>query len=127
MKKFIYIIIMCVCCVCDINANHEVRATKYYAGHNCGHVTADGSRINNAKVNSGEHRWVALSPDMFNKGYKLGDRIWVESSNTRLRGEWVVKDKMGQRVRNGIDFLMTHENSKNFTSPCKVRIKKINS
>lgn len=119
------IIILAVCGSINIFSNHQVRATKYYAGNGCGWVTADGSRINNAKVNSGEHRWVALSPDMFNKGYKLGDRIWVESDNSRLRGEWVVKDKMAPRVKNGIDFLMTRENSKTFTNPCKVTIKKI--
>ena len=28
-------------------------------------------------------------------------------------------------VKNGIDFLMTRENSKTFTNPCKVTIKKI--
>ena len=128
MKKTILtivIIILSVCGTINIFANHQVRATKYYAGHGCGWVTADGSRINNAKVNSGEHRWVALSPDMFKKGYKLGDRIYVESDNPRLKGEWVVKDKMAPRIKNGIDFLMTRENSKAFTNPCKVTIRKI--
>ena len=116
---------ICICMTFGALANHEVRATKYYAGHGCGWRTADGSQINNAKVNSGEHRWVALSPDMFKKGYKLGDRIYVESENARLKGEWVVKDKMAPRVKNGIDFLMTRENSKAFANPCKVRIRKI--
>ena len=106
-------------------AGHKVRATKYYAGHNCGMVTADGSRINVSKVHSGEHRWVALSPDMFRKGYRLGDRIMVVSSNPRLNGVWVVKDKMAARKRNSIDFLMTRENSKGFVNPCTVEIRKV--
>ena len=105
--------------------SHVVRATKYYAGHNCGFVTADGSRINVGKVHNGQHRWVALSHDMFRKGYRLGDKIMVTSSNRRLNGVWVVKDKMGPRKRNSIDFLMTRGNSKWFTSPCKVTIRKV--
>lgn len=128
MKKTILTIVIIILSVyvnTGIFANHQVRATKYYAGHGCGWVTADGSKINNAKVNSGEHRWVALSPDMFKKGYKLGDRIYVTSENKRLEGIWVVKDKMAPRVKNGIDFLMTRENSKAFVNPCKVIIKKI--
>lgn len=127
-KKFLTIFVslfIMISTTLTVLANHEVRATKYYGGHGCGWVTADGSRINNAKINSGDHRWVALSPDMFNKGYKLGDKIWVESENIALRGEWIIKDKMGSRVRNGIDFLMTRENSKGFTNPCKVRIRKV--
>lgn len=125
MKKFLTFILILIMCVITVDANHKVRATKYYGGHNCGWMTADGSRINNAKVNSGEHRWVALSPDMFNKGYKLGDKIHVTSDNPRLNGVWVVKDKMASSVRNGIDFLMTRQNSKDFVNPCTVTIRKV--
>lgn len=114
-------LLMSLCCF----GQHNVRATKYYAGHNCGHVTADGSRINTNKVHTFEHRWVALSPDMFRKGYKLGDKIFVISSNKLLHGIWVIKDKMGPRKRNSIDFLMTRGNSKGFQNPCQVTIKKI--
>ena len=67
---------------------------------------------------------MALSPDMFNKGYKMNDTIIVESDLSILNGEWIVKDKMGPRVRNGIDFLMTRTNSKEFNNPVKVMIKK---
>lgn len=105
--------------------HHEVRATKYYPNHNCGMVTADGSKINIRKVHIFEHRWVALSRDMFKKGFKLGDRIWVESDNPLIRGVWIVKDKMGPKKRNSIDFLMTRGNSVKFKNPCKVKIKKL--
>lgn len=127
MKKFLLSITMvCVIFVMAFaNTGHTVRATKYYAGHGCGWVTADGSRINNQRVESFQDRWVALSPDMFKKGYKLGDRIMVKSDNPLLNGVWVVKDKMAPRIKNGIDFLMTRSNSKKFENPCKVTIKKI--
>ena len=106
----------------EINAQHSMRATKYYAGHRCGFVTADGSRINNTKVRNGEHKWVALSHDMFSRhGFKLGDSIRVESSNPYLNGVWHVKDKMGPKLRKSIDFLFTRD-MKGFINPCKVII-----
>lgn len=124
MKK-IFSIVTVLAISISVNAQHKLSATKYYPGHNCGMVTADGSKINIRKIHTFEHRWVALSRDMFNKGYKLGDRIHVTSSNPLLNGVWTVKDKMGPRVRNGIDFLMTRENSKGFGGRCTVTIKKI--
>ena len=126
MEK-IFSIITVLAISISINAHHKVSATKYYPGHNCGMVTADGSKINVSKIHTFEHRWVALSRDMFRKGYKLGDKIYVTSSNPLLRGVWIVKDKMGPRITNGIDFLMTRGNSKDFGGRCTVRIKKIGS
>lgn len=106
----------------NINSQHLVRATKYYGGHKCSWVTASGDRINNQKVRSGEHRWVALSPDMFKKhGYKLGDKIYVESNNPALRGYWIIKDKMAKWKKDSIDFLFTRD-MKGFNNPCKVTI-----
>lgn len=125
MKKILTILMILMIGIVSLNANHKVRATKYYAGHNCGMVTADGSRINISKVHTFEHRWVALSPDMFRKGYKFGDKIHVTSDNPLLCGVWIVKDKMGPRKTNSIDFLMTHQNSKSFNNPCMVTIRKI--
>lgn len=119
------VLALAVFLICSADTQHRVRATKYYAGHGCGYVTADGSRIDVKKVHNGTIRWVALSPDMFKKGYKLGDRIHVTSSNSRLNGVWVVKDKMASWKRNSIDFLMTKENSKDFDNPCHVTIRKI--
>lgn len=124
-KKVLIFVLVTLISTMEINAKHVVRATKYYAGHNCGWVTADGSRINNAKVKTGEHRWVALSHDMFKKhGFKLGDKIHVESDNPILQGEWTVKDKMATRLKNSIDFLFTR-NMKGFINPCKVIIYRI--
>ena len=123
-KKVLIFILVTLICSMEINAEHIVRATKYYAGTACGIVTADGSRINSQKVRSGEHRWVALSPDMFKKGYKLGDKIYVKSNNSVLRGHWIVKDKMAKYKKNSIDFLFTKD-MKGFENPCKVTIYRI--
>lgn len=90
---------------------HKLRATKYYP---TGRATASGAMPDYKKINNGTIRWVALSRDMFDKGYKMNDTIFVESDNPRVVGFWVVKDKMGPRHRDAIDFLMTKENSKEF-------------
>ncbi len=121
-RKVLIFILVTLICSMEISANHTVRATKYYAGHGCGWTTASGDRINNQKVRNGEHRWVALSPDMFKKhGYKLGDKIYVESNNPTLRGYWIVKDKMAKWKKDSIDFLFTRD-MKGFDNPCKVTI-----
>lgn len=121
LRQVIAILFICIGFV--VFGQHTVSATKYYPGHGCGWRTADGSKINIHRVNSGHDRWVALSHDMFKKGYKLGDVIIVKSKNPHLNGEWIVRDKMGPRARNRIDFLMTRTNSKHFAN-CKVVIKK---
>ena len=90
---------------------HKLRATKYYP---TGRATASGAIPDYQKINSGDIRWVALSRDMFDKGYKMNDTIFVESDNPRVVGFWVVKDKMGPKHHDAIDFLMTKENSKEF-------------
>ena len=132
MKRFIkfitiYTVILMsfVCMGFRGETEHTVRATKYYAGHNCGVITADGSRINVSRVHNFTDRWVALSPDMFKKGYKFGDVIHVTSNNPVLNGHWVVKDKMASYKKNSIDFLMTRGNSREFNNPCKVTIRKV--
>lgn len=81
----------------SLDAQHIVRATKYYGGIGCGMITASGSRINNQRVNDFKDRWIALSQDMFKLGYKFNDTIYVESDVKALEGKWVVKDKMGKR------------------------------
>jgi len=91
---------------------HKLRATKYYP---TGRATASGATPDYNKINNGTIRWVALSRDLFDKGYyKMNDTIFVESDNPRVVGFWVVKDKMGPRHHDAIDFLMTKENSKEF-------------
>lgn len=78
--------------------SHDVYATMYYATR--GGCTASGSRVVPSKVKSGEHRWVALSRDLFKAGYRMGDTIVVTSDNNSfVNGYWVVKDKMAGVAR----------------------------
>ena len=125
MKKFLLFTFLSIIATTAMCGSHRVKATKYYAGHNCGTVTADGSKINNSRVHVMTDRWVALSPDMFKKGYRMKDTIIVTgAAYPILNGEWVIKDKMAKRMTNRIDFLMTPGNSKAFESPCMVTITK---
>ena len=123
-KRFVYIIIALAISVFSLKATSKgnvVKATKYYPGHNCGWVTADGSRINPKDIK----RWVALSHDMFRSGnFHFGDTIVVKCDNEKLCGEWVVKDKMGPRMRGRIDFLMGRNNDYNFNNPMNVTIRR---
>jgi len=105
---------------------YTLRATKYHPGQGgAGWVTASGDRINYTKLKNYQIHWVALSHDMFKLGFRLGDTIIVESqSMPKLNGEWVVKDKMGHRLRKRIDFLTPRGDHYNFKSHGTVTIRK---
>ena len=91
--------------------SHDVYATMYYATR--GGCTASGSRVVPSKVKSGEHRWVALSRDLFKAGYRMGDTIVVTSANNSfVNGYWVVKDRMAGRRK--IDFLVHRSDARKF-------------
>ncbi len=126
MKKVKNLILVFLCALfISLNANsntYTMKATYYIPGKGCGWVTASGDRINYNKLKNFQIRWVALSPDMFNKhGFKIGDAIEVISDEKELSGLWIVKDKTSSRHTKHIDFL--------FASPakfgsCKVEIRK---
>lgn len=101
---------------------YTVYGTYYYPSY--GTHTASGDRIVSAKVKRGEHRWVALSRDMFSRyGFRMNDTILVTSDrNPCVNGYWVVKDKMSGRKK--IDFLMHRNNVKSFRNG-NVTIKKV--
>lgn len=85
-------------------------------------ITGDGSKI---KLDSASNqRWIAICHEMLDDEYrrnklndstsdrfkgkiKYGDTVWIESSNTRINGWWVVHDTKHKRVRNSVDFLQT--------------------
>lgn len=104
---------------------HNVTATYYHAGpkHGLSWCTASGNKINTEQLNAGKLRWVALSRDLL-RHYHYGDTIIVISDNPKLRGKWVVMDKMHQRYRNRIDFLTPSGNNLGMLKPTKVKIKK---
>ncbi|MBP5498014.1 MAG: hypothetical protein J6X81_01415 [Muribaculaceae bacterium] len=108
MRKLLFAISFC-CALVLLSATHSLKATKYHPGRGgAGWVTASGERIDNYRLKRYEIKWVALSHDMFrNHGYRLGDTIMVTCERVpNLNGKWVVKDKMGPRLRNRIDFLL---------------------
>lgn len=106
--------------------SYTVNASKYHPGVNgVGWVTASGDRIPKDKLGRYEIRWVALSPDLFKKGFRLGDTIVVSDSRVeKLNGEWIVKDRMGPRTRMKIDFLLPRKDNFGFTSRTNVTIEK---
>ena len=68
-------------------------------------VTADCSRINLDKLDTGELRWVALSRDLL-EYFSYGDRIYVHSdSDSSINGIYEVHDTMNIRYENYMDFL----------------------
>ncbi|MBQ1742944.1 MAG: hypothetical protein II045_07635, partial [Oscillospiraceae bacterium] len=104
-----------------------VNATWYRPGHGCSWVTASGDRINYNKLKNFQIRWVALSPDMFNKhGFKMDDVIEIESEYKELSGIWIVKDKTSPRLKNHIDFLFAQQPKTFGSGKVKMRKKKHN-
>ena len=117
---------MAVMVMTVMGQTYTVSATKYHPGMGgAGWVTATGDRIDNAKLKRYEIRWVALSPDLLNKGFRMGDTIEVTCDRVpRLNGKWVVKDRMGRRTHMKIDFLLPRGDDHDFHSRVNVTIRK---
>lgn len=124
--KHLLLLVMLVISLTVLAEEHDLTATKYHPGRGgAGWVTASGDRIDNQKLKNYEIRWVALSHDMFKKGYRMGDTIQVKCESVpKLNGAWVVKDKMGPRLRNRIDFLLPAGDNYNFSGHVKVTVSK---
>ena len=119
---------MALLCLALTAQEYTMHATKYHPGMGgAGWVTASGARIDNTRLRNYEIRWVALSGDMFRQHcFKLGDTIMVKSERVpKLNGKWVVKDRMGTRRHQCIDFLLPKGDNYQFTSPTKVTIEKV--
>lgn len=78
-------------------------------------ITADGTKIDNRKVKSGEQRIVAISRDLL-YAIPLGSVIYVEG-----HGYYEVRDTMNSRFKHRIDILQ-HSSKKNFKKD-KIKIK----
>jgi len=127
MLKKILLAAVAVMALTAAGQEYTLRATKYHPGQGgAGWVTASGDRINYTKLKNYQIHWVALSHDMFAKyGFRLGDTIIVESELVpKLNGEWIVKDKMGRRLRKRIDFLTPRGDHYHFKSHSMVTIRK---
>ena len=72
-------------------------------------VTADGSRIDLAKLERGEIKWCAVSPDL----YKKGGRIWIDGM-----GVYEIHDKTSARHRAWVDILISPNHKPNGTKKC---------
>lgn len=70
-------------------------------------ITADGTKIDNNKVRSGEQKIVAISRDLL-YAIPLGSLIYVEG-----HGYYEVRDTMNSRFKHSIDILQ-HSSKKNF-------------
>lgn len=127
-KNLILTILFVMFISLNASANkYTMNATWYKPGHGCGWVTASGDRINYNKLKNFQIRWVALSPDMFNKhGFKMGDVIEIESEYKELSGIWIVKDKTSPRLKNHIDFLFAQQPKTFGSGKVKMRKKKHN-
>lgn len=129
MKNFMMFVLIAIAMTLASNVSAQtftVHATKYHPGMGgAGWRTASGDRIDNTRLKNYEIRWVALSPDLFKSGFRMGDTILVESDNVpKLNGKWVVKDRMGSRTRMKIDFLLPKGDNYGFYNPHKVKITK---
>ena len=70
-------------------------------------ITADGTKIDNRKLKSGEQKIVAISRDLL-YAIPLGSLIYVEG-----HGYYEVRDTMNSRFNHSIDILQ-HPSKKNF-------------
>ena len=78
-------------------------------------ITADGTKIDNRKVKSGEQKIVAISRDLL-YAIPLGSIIDIEGY-----GRYEVRDTMNSRFKHRIDILQ-HSSKKNFKKD-KIKIK----
>ena len=78
-------------------------------------ITADGTKIDNNKLKSGEQKIVAISRDLLH-AIPLGSVIDIEGY-----GRYEVRDTMNSRFKHRIDILQ-HSSKKNFKKD-KIKIK----
>lgn len=76
-------------------------------------ITADGSKIDMTKLQTGKLRWCAVSRDLL-QVYEYGDEIWIESENPNIRGYWIVKDTMASFKKNCVDLLLPENHNMGF-------------
>ena len=128
VKKIVLVVIVVTANLCSTShaQTFTLRATKYHPGRGgAGWRTASGDRIDNNKLRNYEFRWVALSPDLFKKGIRMGDTLIVECERVpKLNGEWIVKDRMGARLRMRADFLLPAGDNYGFLKPTTVTVTK---
>jgi len=70
-------------------------------------VTADGSRIDKDKLNSGDLKWIAVSRDLLKRGLNYGDKVMISNiDHEDYSGIFEIHDTMNPRFTSCIDFLV---------------------
>ncbi len=104
----------------------EVNGTYYYPGGGLSWRVASGDKIDPAKLDNRQIRWVAASPDIFAAGFQMNDTIMVTcESAPQINGKWVIKDRMGNRTRRMLDFLMSRKDNYGMPGRVKMTISKV--
>lgn len=113
--------------LCLLNTNITVKTSVYHpVPSQCwgkGLLTRSGSTINLKHLKAGKLRWVSLSRDLLKihgGKYRFNDTIYVQGTSS-YSGYWIVKDSMGKKQRNKIDFLQDAGDKRK--PPLKVIIK----
>jgi len=71
-------------------------------------VTASNSRVDTAKLQTHQLRWMALSRDLLKKWngkFHYGDTVLISTGDTAIDGYWIIKDTMNKRYKNHGDLL----------------------
>ena len=113
MKNITYkvtlLIVLCSLCTVDLVAQLKVRATVYQPTRSQTDdtplITADGSKIDLNLLNRGYIRWIAISPDLLDMGYEMGDVVYIEGVGRRT-GIYEIHDLMNERHRLSVDILI---------------------
>ena len=79
-------------------------------------ITADGTKIDNRKVKSGEQKIVAISRDLL-YAIPLGSLIYVEG-----HGYYEVRDTMNSRFKHRIDILQHYSKKKKKKDKIKIKL-----
>lgn len=68
-------------------------------------ITADNSKINLEKLNSGELKWIAVSRDLLSY-VDYGSKVHIRSKkDPKINGVYIVKDRLNSRFTKRIDIL----------------------
>ena len=94
---------------------HKVTATVYNpVVSQCDNdplITADNSRIDLERLDSGELKWVALSRDLLKEHFNYGDKIEIICEDHKaINGIYYVHDTMNRRYSERIDILLPEGN-----------------
>ena len=103
-----------------------VTGTIYHPGGRLSWRTASGDKIDNEKLKKREIKWMAVTKDILDAGFKMNDTVVVEcESAPQLNGKWVIKDRMSRRLRKKVDFLVARGDSYGMHGRTSLTISKV--